>query len=330
VLVVDPAVAQPAWFASASEVLGCACHHASSKGDALRMLSEQGFDAAVVNTELPDGSGFDVLDAIRDHKTTSGVIMTSNNATVELAVESVRRGACDFIPTPINANDLNERLGAALRKVRADRKRERKIERLQTICRRLNKARREVSDQVDDLCSDLVVAYQELADQVGHVTLASEFGATVRQELDIESLLRTVLESMLAKTGPTNAAVFLPTGHSDFNLGAYVNQTLSSESVDMLLDHLADVVPGEFEEEEAILRINEDADRWAWLTEEAGWLASSNTVVFSCLHDDECFAVVLLFRSEDQPFTDEILMQLSVMRELFAEQLDRVDRKSVV
>lgn len=326
VLVVDSSHEARSSISPVVAEMDCAVHFARSRDEAITLISSRRVDAAIINAQLPDGSGLDVLDALRNNDATSGVIITSDNATVDLTVESLRRGACDFLPGPCDAGQLAERLTAALQRVRQERRRDRKIKRLRTICRRLNDARREVSDQVDELCSDLVTAYQELASQVGHATLASEFGAAIRQELDIESLLRTTLESMLARTGPTNAAVFLPTGHSDYNLGAYVNQTLTGESVDILLDHLADIVPAEFEDTRDITAVDPSNERWSWICEEAGWLGESSGLVFACLHEDECMAVVLLFRPVDEPFNEGAIEDLAVMRDLFAEQLDRVVR----
>lgn len=115
------------------------------------------------------------------------------------------------------------------------------------MCRRLNTAREQVSQQVDTLCSDLVNAYQELADHMNQVTTATEFKGLIRNELDIESLLRTTLEFVLSRSGPTNAAIFLPTTSGDYSLGAYVNYDCPKETVDVLLDHLANVVAPRFE-----------------------------------------------------------------------------------
>lgn len=311
---------------SVADEMNCAVRFAQTRDEALDLVSSCAFDAAIVSASLVDGSGLDVLDALRASPINPGVIVASEDDSAEAAISYVRRGACDVLRAPYDGHALSERLDAALQKIESERRRDRKVERLRTICRRLNKARREVSEQVDELCTDLVHAYQELADQVTHSTLASEFGAQVRQELDIESLLRTVLEAMLSRTGPTNAAVFLPTGHCDFNLGAYVNQSMHGETVDVLLDHLADVIPGEFEAERDVLRVDDRAEQWEWVRDEAEWLNGSTALVFSCIAEEECLAVVMLFRPEGMPFSDELISELGVMRDIFAEQLDRIVR----
>ena len=71
--------------------------------------------------------------------------------------------------------------------------------------------RRYALDEVND-------AYRDLNDRMNDVALATEFGSLIRRELDIESLLRTVLEFVLTKSGPTNAAIFLPASSGDFSL----------------------------------------------------------------------------------------------------------------
>ena len=71
------------------------------------------------------------------------------------------------------------------------------------------------------------------------VTLASEFNSLIRQELDLESLLRVSVEFILGKSGPTNAAVFLPAASGDYSLGAYVNYDCPKDSAEVLMDQLA-------------------------------------------------------------------------------------------
>ena len=99
----------------------------------------------------------------------------------------------------------------------------------------MNTARIDVTSQVDSLCNDLVHAYQELTDQISHVTAVTEFAAVIRQELDVEELLRTTLEYLLRKLGPTNAAIFLPAAGDEFTLGAYINYDCTKEAGNFLL-----------------------------------------------------------------------------------------------
>jgi hypothetical protein len=148
----------------------------------------------------------------------------------------------------------------------------------------------------------------------------------VRQELDVENLLRSTLEYMLTRSGPTNAAVFLPTGQQDFNLGAYVNYDLPKETADVLLDHLADSLAPRLQQDTEIRRYDTREQLEARLGDVAGWLGDSSVVTFTCRDNGDCLAVVALFRDRRTGFSDELLQQLAVLRDIFGEQLARVVR----
>jgi len=82
--------------------------------------------------------------------------------------------------------------------------------RLRVVCRRLNKARHEISQQVDLLCNDLVRAYQDMAQQLNVTQLATDYADCVRGQIEVEGILRSSMEWVLAKLGPINAAVYSP------------------------------------------------------------------------------------------------------------------------
>lgn len=302
---------------------------AVSVAEARTALASGRFDAAVVG----DGSG-EPLDATlamihdfaSDLACACRFIVTSARRDLDAAVEAMRSGAGDFLPDPFTPEALAPRLGAAIEQSRRIRENQRRVERLRRICKRLNAAREQASGHVDTLCNDLAIAYEDMAQRMNIATLATEFNALVRQELDVESLLRTTLEYLLTKTGPTNAAVFLPTGQHDYNLGAYVNYDIQRETADVLLDHLADIIPQRFDTLTDLLRLDTEAALRRRLGDEAGWLADSALVIFACLDAGECLAVVTLFRDRRSPFTDEALDQVRVMRDVFTQQLARVVR----
>ncbi len=73
---------------------------AASVSDARRALAEYGFDAVITDQKLGDGEGLDVLAAAHDADPALSVVFLTAFATIELAVESMRRGAFDFITKP--------------------------------------------------------------------------------------------------------------------------------------------------------------------------------------------------------------------------------------
>ena len=73
---------------------------AGGVGEARRALSQHEFDALITDQKMGDGEGLDVLAAARDADAALSVVFLTAFATIELAVESMRCGAFDFITKP--------------------------------------------------------------------------------------------------------------------------------------------------------------------------------------------------------------------------------------
>ena len=157
-------------------------------------------------------------------------------------------------------------------------------------------------------------------------TIVTEFGGLIRQELDIEALLRTTLEFVLSRCGPTNAAVFLPTTSGDYSLGAYVNYDCPKETVDVLLDHLANTIAPKLADKSNLLHCKDRDALVRSLGQDAGWIGESCVVGFSCRQDGEALAVFLLFRDRLTGYSGQLVEQLRLIGDLFAQQLARVIR----
>jgi DNA-binding response OmpR family regulator len=298
------------------------CGLADSARAAIDAVATQHYDIAIIRCDLPDGSGVDLARALTKRGSGPAPILFTEHPTLEQAVQAMRNGALDIVSA--TGAELAASLRAAMDRARASREREARIERLTRVCKRLNQARHEVTRQVSSLCGDMVNAYQELSGQVLQIGIAGEFGSLIRQELEVESLLRTTLEFVLAKTGPTNAAVFLPATSGDFSLGAYVNYDCPRDTADCLLDHLAAVIAPRMEHQPDLKSLATPEELGAFLGEDAHWLAESCVVTFSCHHEGECLAVVALFRDRRSPFPERVLPTLGVIRDLFGRQLARV------
>jgi DNA-binding response OmpR family regulator len=98
--------------------LGFAVLKAEDGQTALDKLHAGGVDVAIVNTILPEMSGWDVLKAVQSDDALAGVpvILLSDMANVKEQVESYERGAEDYITKPYNFSVVLARIRAALRK----------------------------------------------------------------------------------------------------------------------------------------------------------------------------------------------------------------------
>src|SRR5271166_1248145 len=68
--------------------------------EAQRSLSANDFDVVVTDQKMPDGEGLTILASAHENDPTLPVILLTAVATIELAVESMRSGAFDFLTKP--------------------------------------------------------------------------------------------------------------------------------------------------------------------------------------------------------------------------------------
>src|SRR5213079_2711630 len=63
-------------------------------------------DAFLLDVRLPDGSGIDLLRAIRQGENGAPAIMISGHGTIADAVEATRAGAYDFLEKPLGRDKV--------------------------------------------------------------------------------------------------------------------------------------------------------------------------------------------------------------------------------
>ena len=88
---------------------------AASCSEALVRIDEASFDVVFADIILGDGTGIDILREIRERGLSCPVIMITGDPGVETAAESIRLGAFDYIPKPINQESLLHATRTALK-----------------------------------------------------------------------------------------------------------------------------------------------------------------------------------------------------------------------
>ena len=76
---------------------------------ALEIARQRHFEVAILDANLPDSSGIDLLQELRGKSDEIEVIILTGEATVETAVEAMKRGACDYLTKPFPLAALEER-----------------------------------------------------------------------------------------------------------------------------------------------------------------------------------------------------------------------------
>src|SRR5687767_5383573 len=79
---------------------------AGTVAEALKQFTEELPAAILLDIDLPDGSGLDVLRDIKQERPEAIVIMITGNVQVESTISALRGGAYDFIGKPISLEEL--------------------------------------------------------------------------------------------------------------------------------------------------------------------------------------------------------------------------------
>jgi two-component system, OmpR family, manganese sensing response regulator len=86
---------------------------------ALDLLENNFFDIVVLDWNLPERSGVDVLKAFRHMGGNTPVLMLTGNETIEHREEGLDAGADDYLTKPFHPKELTARLRALLRRPKA-------------------------------------------------------------------------------------------------------------------------------------------------------------------------------------------------------------------
>ncbi len=77
--------------------INCTVSHASSLGEATKILSGREFDAVLLDLGLPESVGLETLERIKLHKIKSPVIVLTGLDDEEMALNAVKEGAQDYL-----------------------------------------------------------------------------------------------------------------------------------------------------------------------------------------------------------------------------------------
>ena len=89
---------------------------AGSLHEARQILRERNFHLALLDVRLPDGSGLDLLEEIKEAAPATEVVMLTGHGTVADAIQAMKRGALDFLAKPFKFDELEAVLEKALQK----------------------------------------------------------------------------------------------------------------------------------------------------------------------------------------------------------------------
>ena len=87
-----------------------------SLADAGELLSRRSFDLLILDINLPDGNGLDLLRALRRESEVPVILLTANDLETDI-VAGLELGADDYITKPFSPKELVARIKAVMRRI---------------------------------------------------------------------------------------------------------------------------------------------------------------------------------------------------------------------
>ncbi|MFP4474463.1 MAG: ATP-binding protein [Desulfatibacillaceae bacterium] len=137
--------------------MGCEVRTAGDGETALSLLESESFDLLLLDLKMPGADGADVLDIVREKYRDLLVIVITGYATVDTAIDCMKRGAYDFIPKPFEPAQLRIAVDRALDKLRLEREARAAEQARQRTLADLGKEQSRIRTIIEALPSGLVV-----------------------------------------------------------------------------------------------------------------------------------------------------------------------------
>jgi DNA-binding response OmpR family regulator len=109
------------------ESYGYEVFKAGSAEEAFALLTDNRYDLIILDINLPDGTGFDVCEELREVSSVP-VVFASARTSVDDKVVGFEKGADDYIPKPYSMKELLVRVNAIIRRTYGSSEAEEKVE----------------------------------------------------------------------------------------------------------------------------------------------------------------------------------------------------------
>ena len=95
---------------------GFAVDLAQTKETGLDAVAINEYDCLVLDINLPDGNGFDLLETLRQTGNQTPIVIVTARGQVEDRVKGLNLGADDYVPKPVDSTELIARIRAMIRR----------------------------------------------------------------------------------------------------------------------------------------------------------------------------------------------------------------------
>ncbi|NDV18313.1 response regulator [Pseudodesulfovibrio sp. JC047] len=113
VLLIDDEVEFLETLSERMKLRGMDVSTAETAGNAVTALDSNEYDAIVLDLQMPDMNGIDMLKVIKKSHPEMQVILLTGQATLEAGIQAMKLGAMDFMEKPADIESLTEKIRKA-------------------------------------------------------------------------------------------------------------------------------------------------------------------------------------------------------------------------
>lgn len=303
------------------EVAGYNIIHAGTMKAAEIALEQAVFSLIVVDCDANESvvASISEFTSLLSPKTPTIGFTKSRSQTLVMTI--MRSGAADVFCLPRDLGVVKERIQKVLSKNHKDVIDAKQKEDTQRLYEESQQAHGAAIEELESLNHTLANGHCDREQQMRLVAMSAEFRTLVSQELEVESMLRTSLEYLLHRLGPTNAAVYIREGEVGWGIGAYINYDRQGENYAEFLRMLGEQSCSIVSQEKSVRVFTDGTLFTDWIDTEELDFNGNEVIAIGCFDGNRCMAVVLFFRSDAKRFSDEAIKIIETLSPLFGSQL---------
>ncbi len=324
ILLIGEANEQTTAIRASIEVSGYSVVHAGTMKAAEIALEQGVYGLIVVDC---DTSNF-VVESISEFtsllspKTPTVGFTTSRSQT--LVMNMMRNGASDVFCLPRDLGVIKERIELVMSKNTTSQLAEKKNKEFKRLYEEVHQAHGAAVEEIESLSHTLANGQCDQEQKMRLVAMAAEFRTLVNQELEVESMLRTSLEYLLHRLGPTNAAVYIREGDVGWGIGAYINYDRQGENYSEFLQTLGEQACSTIAQEKTLRVFTDGSSFTNWIDTDELDFDGNEVISVGCFDGDKCMAIIVFFRSDSKRFDNESLKIVETISPLFGAQLGSI------
>jgi DNA-binding response OmpR family regulator len=324
ILLIGEANEQTTAIRASIEVAGYDVVHAGTMKAAEIALEQGAYRLIVVDCDANNSvvESISEFTSLLSPKTPTIGFTTSRSQT--LVMNMMRNGASDVFCLPRDLGVVKERIELAMSKNTNMQEATKKYDEIQRLYNEVHQAHGAAVEEIESLSHTLANGQCVQDQKMRLVAMAAEFRTLVSQELEFESMLRTSLEYLLHRLGPTNAAVYIREGEVGWGVGAYINYDRQGENYSEFLQTLGEQACTTVSQEKT-LRVFTDGNSFTnWIDTDELDFEGNEVLSIGCFDGEKCMAVIVFFRSDSKRFDDESLKIVETISPLFGSQLGSI------